>query len=219
MIILTERLKAVASFVRGNRLIDVGTDHAYLPAHLLSAGKIDSAVLTDINPGPLKKARSTISSAGFDDKCRFVLTDGLVGLDNEECTDISIAGMGGILITEILEKSEIAKRANLILQPMTHPHLLRKFLFDNGYSIEGESLAKEDRRIYQIINTVYTGKTELYTDTELYLGKKNIENRDPVLFREFCNKIHNELEIKYNGTKDPKLGEILKEIERIIEKL
>lgn len=218
MIVLTPRLDAVASFVSGDRLIDVGTDHAFLPVYLLNTGRIKYAWATDINKGPLKKASETVYLSGCSDKCQTILTDGLNGLDELDCTDISIAGMGGILITEILERSELAKKANLVLQPMTHPHLLRKFLYDKGYSIVGEGLAKEDRRIYQVINAKYTGIAEKYSDYELYLGKKNIDNRDPVLFKQFCEKVHKELDIKFKGTKDPNLGIILNEIERIIKK-
>lgn len=219
MIVLTPRLYSVASFVSGERLIDVGTDHAYLPVYLLNSGKIKYAWATDINKGPLKKAGDTISQNGCSDNCKTILTDGLNGLDELDCSDISIAGMGGILITEIIEKSELAKKSNLILQPMTHPHLLRKYLYDHGYSIIDEDLAKEDRRIYQIIIAKYTGISEKYSEYELYLGKKNIENKKPELFKLFCEKVHKELDIKFKGTKDPNLGEILKEIERIISQL
>lgn len=218
MIVLTPRLQAVASFVSGDRLVDVGTDHAYLPVYLLTTGKIKYAWATDINKGPLQKANETIYSNGCTDSCKTILTDGLDGLDELDCTDISIAGMGGILITEILERSDLSKKANLVLQPMTHPHLLRKFLYDNGYSITDEGLAQEDRRIYQIIKAKYTGIPEEYSDYELYIGKKNIEKNYLELFVPFCQKVYKELDIKYKGTKDENIGNILKEIERIIEK-
>ena len=54
---LDARLALAASFVKGRRVVDVGTDHAYLPIYLLKSGKVRSAAATDINEGPLERAR------------------------------------------------------------------------------------------------------------------------------------------------------------------
>lgn len=172
------RLLAVAKFVRGDYPCDVGTDHAILPIYLCKTGKASHAIASDVNRGPLLSAEKNIRGEGLSDKITTVLSNGLEKLGEYSPTDIIVAGMGGILISEIISASEAARRAHLVLQPMTHAHVLRKFLTENGFSIEDETVAEESGKIYQIISASHTGKSEKYTPTELYLGKKNIENRE-----------------------------------------
>ena len=55
---LSKRLSAVAEFVTpGGCLVDVGTDHGYVPIALLEQKKISSAIAMDVNRGPLERAR------------------------------------------------------------------------------------------------------------------------------------------------------------------
>lgn len=178
------RLLAVADAVRGDYLCDVGTDHAILPIYLCQTGKISRAVASDINEGPLLRARKNIELYGLSEKIETVFSDGLEKLGAYSPTDISIAGMGGILITEILSSSDMPHRADLVLQPMRHAHLLREYLCENGYRITAEALSADGERIYQIISARYTGEKYEYSPIELYIGKLNIENRDkyPALF-------------------------------------
>ena len=99
---LSPRLLCVAKLVRQNAVLaDVGTDHAYLPLFLLSVGKIDRAICSDINEGPLASARENASLDGLTEKITFLLTNGLCGVMAYSPTDIAICGMGGELIAEI----------------------------------------------------------------------------------------------------------------------
>jgi len=180
---LDRRLTAAADFVRpGAVFADIGTDHAYLPVFLAEKGVIKRAVAADINRGPIERAAANIAASGYSDIIKTKQTDGLVGLDGEGLTDIAICGMGGELIAKIIERAEFTRNTSvrLILQPMTKAEVLRDFLLDNGFSIIGEALAKEDK-VYQIISAEYTGEKTTYTDAELYLGRLNIESKDSLL--------------------------------------
>lgn len=174
---------AAASFVRpGAVFADIGTDHAYLPVFLAERGIIKKAVAADINKGPIERAEANIAASGLSAVISTVQTDGLTGLDVFAPTDIAICGMGGELIARIVDCAEFVKNKNvrLILQPMTKAEILREYLIKNGFTIIGESLAKEDK-IYQIICAEFTGVADTYTDAELYLGRHNIQARGELL--------------------------------------
>ena len=171
---LSPRLCAVAEFVRSpSKVADVGTDHAYLPIYLVLTEKALAAVASDINEGPYLRAKQNVEAAGLDKKITTLCTPGLCGIESFSPTDILVCGMGGELIASILRDAPWTRDENirLILQPMTHPEILREFLIENGYSIVGERLAKEEK-IYQIICAQYTDSADTaYTDAELLFGK------------------------------------------------
>ena len=162
-LILTNRLKTAADLVRHNKkTVDVGTDHGYLPAFLVMSGKTDCAIAADIGVGPLENAKKTIEKYGLENKIDTILSNGLdkIPHDTEE---IIIAGMGGTLICEILEKAPWIKHKgiHLVLQPMTHAHDVRKFLCENGFYIDAEKFCTDDARDYVVISAYYNGeKTE-----------------------------------------------------------
>ena len=178
---LDARLLAVASMVRmGAYLADVGTDHAYLPVYLAEENIISGAVASDIHKGPLESADKNIREAGFSDKIQTLLTDGLQGVEKYPVTDIAIAGMGGLMIRNILEKAQFLRKENsprLILQPMQHIPELRRYLGENGFLIEQEKQALAEGKFYQIFLAVYDGEVLEYTETELLIGRYNIEHK------------------------------------------
>ena len=201
---LTERLLAAASFVRdGAYFIDVGTDHAYLPIYLAEKGRISSATASDINEGPCESARAHIAENGFSDMIEVRRANGLAGHSARGKTDIVIAGMGGALICEILEKADFIKDKNvrLILQPMRNVRDLRAYLLCEGFHIVDEALAREGERIYEIICVEYCGEAQKESELSLLIGAKNIENRarDEVLFAAFCKKHASALRKKIEG--------------------
>lgn len=174
---LDGRLASAAAFVRGGCIADIGTDHAYLPAALLLEGRAERAVASDINEGPLRRAARTVAKYRLEDRITLLLTDGLRGIDACAPDDIIIFGMGGELISAIISDAPWVRspRIRLILQPMTRRAELRSRLLSDGFRIEGEVMSEADGRIYQTICAAYGGVTERYTDTELLLGRHNIE--------------------------------------------
>ena len=188
---LTRRLTAAFNLVREGRVVaDIGTDHGYIPVYLLNKGHVDFAILADVNKGPLENARSEVRHNNLNDKVDLRLGSGIEVLNENEVDEVIIAGMGGILISELLEaKKNVAHSLDkLILQPMQAQDELRKYLLNNGYEILDEVLVKEDFRIYEIIIAKYTGKnTEVKNEIYYEIGNKLIENKDELL-SELVNK-------------------------------
>lgn len=173
---LSKRLQAAADFVRQNAFIaDVGTDHAYLPIALLSEGRICGGVVSDIHEGPIERAKAHIRAFGMTELLQAKLCDGLSDLQDDHPEDIFILGMGGELIVRILSDAPWTKDSSvrLILQPMTHPEALRRFLLSEGYSIVDETLVKEEK-IYQILCVEYSGIPQRYTALEELFGRHNL---------------------------------------------
>lgn len=147
---LTPRLKLIADLVEGKTVADIGTDHAYIPIHLMKNGRCDRVIASDVNKGPSEIAKNHIKSEGLEIEVR--TGSGLSVLMPGEVQDIIIAGMGGKLICEILEaNAEVAKNSRLILQPMNGQYELRTFLLKEGYNISYEDLALEGFKVYNVI--------------------------------------------------------------------
>lgn len=180
--ILDERLSAAASMVReGRRFADIGSDHAYLPIYLCSSGKVECALASDINKGPVAAALENIAQYGVQGRVTAILSDGLEAARDFCPEDIAILGMGGELIVSIIDRAEWVKDENirLILQPMTHAHTLTKYLLDHGFSIVDEKIcatsSTRSDRIYRVIAAEYSGNKDTWSDAECLIGKINIE--------------------------------------------
>jgi tRNA (adenine22-N1)-methyltransferase len=147
---ITSRLLCVASFVRESSVVaDIGTDHAYLPIYLVQSGCADKAFACDVKKAPLQLAEKNINEHNLTDKIKTILSNGLLNVPLDVVGDIVIAGMGGILIRDIIcDSLDIVQNANLlILQPMNAVEVIRKWLYENGFDIIEEDLAGEGRKI------------------------------------------------------------------------
>ena len=181
--VLSARLLSALPYLKKRgAVIDVGTDHAYLPIYLVGEGISSRALACDINRGPIESAARNIAAAGLVHRIDTLCTDGLHGTEGFDPDNILIFGMGGELIIRILSEAPWVKDAGigLVLQPMTRAHLLRHWLLENGFAIVGETITHEDR-YYQTIAARYCGKSEEYTEEELLLGRLNIQNNAPNL--------------------------------------
>lgn len=171
---LTPRLRAIADQVpEGCRFADIGTDHAYLPVWLLLQGRIEGAIAADLREGPLSRARETAEKWGVARYVSCRLCDGLSGVVPGEVDTVAIAGMGGETIAAILAAAPWTREGTqLLLQPMTSFHDLRRWLFENGYKIEGEHIVREGKRLYTIM-TVKGGEMETLSPAELWVGRQS----------------------------------------------
>ena len=190
---LTDRLLKIASLVdKDKRLADIGTDHGYIPVYLLKKNTIQYAILGDVNKGPLDNAKKEVMRNNLIDKVDLRLGSGIEVLKPNEVDEIIIAGMGGMLINDILKANEAVAHTTekLILQPMQAPEELRMFLYKNGYKIIDEHLVREEHRLYEIIECKYEGLKEQDIEPIYYeIGQKLIEKQDPLLKDFIENKI------------------------------
>ena len=176
---LTERLEVVKKLVENSYItLDVGTDHGYVPISLINEGRAKKVIAADINKGPLNNAEKNIRLNGLLDKIELRLGGGLAPVEEGEADTLIIAGMGGILISEIFKESKqkALKFKNIILQPMNSQYEIRSYLILNGFSITKEKLARENDKIYNILK-VEVKKEEPYVK-ELYYYAGNPKNFD-----------------------------------------
>lgn len=181
---ISERLKTVASFVtEGMKVADIGTDHAYVPIYLIQNGKIPSALAMDIGAGPLKRAREHIAEQGLTERIETRLSDGFSAFQKGEAQSVVIAGMGGELMIQILDlgKPVISEVSEFILSPHSEIHKVRKYLMEQGFSIERETMLREEGIYYTVIKAVY-GIGDYRTEPELWYGKRMLESKHPILY-------------------------------------
>ncbi len=182
---LDPRLSLVASFVRqGSVLADIGTDHAYLPAYLVETGRCPRAVASDLRPGPLENAKETVMQAGLADSIDTVLSDGLDALPALCADDVVLAGMGGILIAELLSRAAWLKTpaVRIIAQPMSHAEDVRFWFYENGFTIDREACVFDKHRGYVALAAHYSGEKTVITPALPY-GGLLFGQRDPAALR------------------------------------
>ena len=170
---LDGRLRLVAEMVPpGARVADVGCDHARLPIALVQSGRCPSVIASDLRRGPLLSAKDNVVRAGLGEKISLRLCDGLDGIAPGEADCVVMAGMGGILITQIMGRAAWLKDASvcLVLQPMRDAHLVRQALWDAGFALEREQAAMANHRVYSVLRARYCGVARPYTPADCYDG-------------------------------------------------
>ncbi len=194
-VILSPRLNVIANKVLNNAcVVDIGTDHAYIPIYLVKKGISSFAIASDVRKGPISKALNNVRKYGLDDKISVRLGNGLKSVAIGEVDTIIVAGMGGMLICDILSESiELLKTIKrIILQPMTGIEDVRGWLSKNDFKIIDEELVKDAGTIYTVI-VAERGTDIIKDDIYYYIGERLIEKRDPFLKELLINRI-NELE-------------------------
>ena len=193
---LSNRLDLVASFVpAGARLLDVGSDHAYLPIALLQEGKIEAAIAGEVVKGPYESALANVSASGFQDKIEVRLANGLAAFEySDAVTTITICGMGGRLIADILDagKDKLKGVDRLIFQPNNREDDLRIWLMENGFEIIAESIMTENGKYYEIM-VAEAGHMSL-SDKEVRFGPHLMKDQSQVFQLKWQREI-NKLEI------------------------
>ncbi|MCL6308236.1 tRNA (adenine(22)-N(1))-methyltransferase TrmK [Pseudomonas syringae] len=176
------RLERVATHVpAGARLADIGSDHGYLPVALLNRGVIAAAVAGEVALTPFCAAERTVRENDLEDQVSVRLADGLAAIEAEDAiTAISLCGMGGETIRDILEagQARLSGQERLILQPNGGEQPLRVWLMKHDYRIVSEEVLRENRFDYEIIVAERTGPVK-YTAEELFFGPLQMQARSP----------------------------------------
>ena len=199
---LSNRLLACCDFInKGDRVADVGCDHGYLGIHLLSQGIAGSVIASDVNEGPLQSALRNAHKFGVKEKMSFYLSDGVRNIPRDFDTMVC-AGMGADTMMSIIHhSSEWLKdpRYRLILQCQSKRPELRQWLYDEGFRINRETLAKDGKFVYTVMEVVYDPGHPI-TPAETYITPQLLKDNHPLL-PEYYERVKSGIELTISGLK------------------
>lgn len=196
---LSKRLKRIAEHVdKCESVADIGTDHGYIPIYLVKEGICKKAIASDINKGPIEKAKVNVAFEGVSNKVKCLLGPGLNSLKVGEVNGVILAGMGGNLTRDILlaDMDKVKKYDFIILQPAQNPEVLREFLYKNDYEIIDEDLIKDEGRFYELFKVKYNENSEklVFEDELEYEVSPLLREKNHPLFKEFIEEKINRCE-------------------------
>ncbi len=177
---LKPRLQMVFESVPIDSVVaDIGTDHAFLPITLIKNKRAKKVIACDISKGPLAVAEKNVKLSGVSN-IELRLSDGLEAINKGEVQVVTIAGMGGDLISGIINKAEWLKECGtrLVLQPMSSADSLREYLYNNRFEILSETAVFDSGRVYSIIVAQYSGKAKKLTYAKKHIGELDKDNSD-----------------------------------------
>ena len=196
---LSNRLLACASFVRpGDRVADIGCDHGYLSIHLLRQGIARNIIASDINEGPLQSAFHNCEKFAVRDRVRFYLSDGFRNVPRDfDCA--VCAGMGADTMMSIISHAPWLKdpKYRLILQCQSKRPELRQWLYDSGFRIDRETLAKDGKFVYTVMEVVYDPGHSI-TPAQSYISPQLLEERHSLL-PEYYERVKSGIELTISG--------------------
>lgn len=190
------RIKAIASLVDNDALVvDIGTDHAYLPIYLYENDITKNIVASDISSNALLFAKNNLEKYNLSGKIKLVVSDGFKNLD--ECFDIAIiSGVGTETIKKILDNEVLPNK--LILSSHKNVSDLREYMFKIGYKIEKEIIVYENNIYYNIIK--YVKGKDILSKYDLLVGLSNDINYKKHLlnkYKEIYEKSHDKKYLEY----------------------
>ena len=184
MIKLSQRLQAIADLVpAGAKVADIGTDHGFLPCYLAQSGKAELVIACDVNAQPLALAQKNITDYNVGDKVSTRLGNGFAVLNPGEVDTVTIAGMGGALMIDILDASPMVvdRLKRIVLQPNVGAEAVRIWAEKNRWQIVAEDLIREND-IFSVIIVLEQGRSDRFMSAvELYLGPKLLAEHHPML--------------------------------------
>ncbi len=159
---LSDRLESIIALVSPGRVLaDIGCDHGFISIELVSRGISPEVIASDLREGPLEKAVSNVRSAGLEDKISFRISNGFDAYKEGEVRTAVIAGMGGVLIRDILTAGldKVKLMDDLVVQPQSNIPEFRLFLRTSGFTILKNVIVKDSGKYYFPMKIRYTGGT------------------------------------------------------------
>lgn len=180
---LSARLQAIADLIpEGSSVVDVGTDHGYLPIWLAQRGRCKKLAASDVHRGPLEHAKRSAKEFDLEERIEFALCSGLQFKNSREYDTVVIAGMGGETIQMILEQDPWAlEKCTLILQPNSKIETLQEWLREQNCGIQMARLVKDSGRIYQILVVSGHGGVVKHTPGQDLVDPLYFQQREPLL--------------------------------------
>lgn len=227
--LLSKRLQVVASYLPyGANFADIGSDHAYLPCYVCLQDPSALAVAGELNEGPFQSAGKEVERHDLSARISVRKGDGLSVLSKDEVEQVVIAGMGGSLITNILDngKEKLNRTSRIIVQPNVDAKSLRKWFVKYNYQITAEEIIEEAGHIYEILvaDKNGTGNELHYTEKEILFGPFLMEEKSEVFKKKWAEEktkkdyVKGEIQKAINPDKD-KIAILEREIQWIEEVL
>ena len=198
---LPDRLQTIVDLVpKNSKVIDIGTDHAYVPIYLYLNNITTYITATDISSNVLKQSYSNLKKYNLENKIKLIQSNGFKNITDTYDLAI-IAGMGTHTIIDRLKAKNLPK--TLIISSNNDHYILREYLNKINYTLSKEIAILDNNKYYLIMYYIY-GKESLSKE-EILFGKSN--NID------YYNYLYN----KYS--KYPKYKEYLKLLEEYRSRL
>lgn len=200
---LTNRLQAAADLVPVcESMADIGTDHGYLPISLVQEGRARRAIACDVNAGPLARAKEDVISSGLSCQIDLRLGGGLAPLSKGEVDGVTISGMGGLLMRDILlaDMEKAQALSWLVLQPQGHVAELRRFLSTHHFCIEKEVLSMDGGQLYELM-LVRPGEMAELSMLQAEIGATAAYRKDP-LFKTHIERLIRKRRFVIEGAKN-----------------
>ncbi|PGD08508.1 tRNA (adenine(22)-N(1))-methyltransferase TrmK [Bacillus wiedmannii] len=194
---LSKRLEEVVREIPvGSTVADIGSDHAYLPCYAIINNIATKAVAGEVVEGPFRSAQATVAESGLQDKVDVRKGNGLAVIAPGEVDVITVAGMGGALIRDILEsgKEKLEGVTRLILQPNIAAHHIREWFIENGWELIYEKIVKEDGKIYEILVGERGNIASPYSENkqaELFMGPFLIKEKSEAFVEKWEGELKN----------------------------
>jgi len=191
---LSERLKKVASFLPETAYFaDIGSDHAYLPCYVCIHDPSSRAIAGEVNEGPYQAAVSQVTLQELQDLIEVRKGDGLNVVEQGEVEQVTIAGMGGKLIRNILEdgQEKLSNVNRIVAQPNLDAKVLREWFIQHGYVLVHEDILEEDGHIYEVLVADQGDSLTPYTDNrekELFFGPYLLKKKDPAFIQKWTHE-------------------------------
>ncbi|MDF2556359.1 MAG: tRNA ((1))-methyltransferase [Bacillales bacterium] len=188
---LSKRLERVSKYIVPNgTLSDIGSDHAYLPCYAIESGLTSKAIAGEVVEGPYQSAKSNVAERNLASKIDVRLGSGLSVLTLGEVDTITICGMGGTLISQILEegKEKLSGRERLILQPNINAESIRAWLQNNQWNLIAEEILEEDEKIYEIVVAEKTEVVNL-SEAEMLMGPFLIKEKNQTFIQKWSGEL------------------------------